>query len=459
MIATEAAAEGVNLQFCSLVVNYDLPWNPQRIEQRIGRCHRYGQKHDVVVINFLNERNEVDRRVLELLTQKFELFSGVFGASDKVLGTIESGVDFEKRIFEIYQTCRTQDQIESAFTALQKLMDEKIRTRMDETRQLLLERLDEDVHQRLRLRLEDARAQLDRFGRRFWDLTGYMLAGLARFDDDALAFDLQKPPALEIERGRYHLITKNGPRAADAPRDERNDFLYRLSHPLGEHVVASAKRLAVPPARIVFDVSSHPTRVHVVEALRGKSGHVRLTRLEINSLDTEEYLLFSGFDSDGQSLDQETFEKLLSVGAVADGVVDVAETVSARLDAESKQHAQATLNLSLEQNSTYFNDARDKLDKWADDMVLSAEKALKDTKEQIKGRRRQLHQAPTLEQQHTVQKELQLLEKKQRRQRKEIFETEDEIAEKRDALVSKLEARLAQKTTAEELFTIEWQVK
>ena len=133
--------------------------------------------------------------------------------------------------------------------------------------------------------------------------------------------------------------------------------------------------------------------------------------------------------------------------------------MSARLDAESKQHAQATLNLSLEQNSTYFNDARDKLDKWADDMVLSAEKALKDTKEQIKGRRRQLHQAPTLEQQHTVQKELQLLEKKQRRQRKEIFETEDEIAEKRDALVSKLEARLAQKTTAEELFTIEWQVK
>ncbi len=52
MIATEAGAEGINLQFCSLVINYDLPWNPQRIEQRIGRCHRYGQKHDVVVVNF-----------------------------------------------------------------------------------------------------------------------------------------------------------------------------------------------------------------------------------------------------------------------------------------------------------------------------------------------------------------------------------------------------------------------
>src|SRR4029079_19268430 len=102
MVATEAAAEVLNLQFCSLVVNYDLPWNPQRIEQRIGRCHRYGQKHDVVVINFLNERNDADRRVYELLTEKFNLFSGVFGASDEVLGTIETGVDFERRVLRIY---------------------------------------------------------------------------------------------------------------------------------------------------------------------------------------------------------------------------------------------------------------------------------------------------------------------------------------------------------------------
>src|SRR5439155_24764546 len=106
MIATEAGAEGINLQFCSLVVNYDLPWNPQRIEQRIGRCHRYGQKHDVVVVNFLNRTNEADQRVFQLLNEKFCLFEGVFGASDEVLGSIESGVDLEKRINDIYQDCR-----------------------------------------------------------------------------------------------------------------------------------------------------------------------------------------------------------------------------------------------------------------------------------------------------------------------------------------------------------------
>src|ERR1035437_5774192 len=131
MIATEAAAEGINLQFCSLVVNYDLPWNPQRIEQRIGRCHRYGQQHDVVVINFLNERNEADKRVLELLTEKFKLFDGVFGASDEVLGTIEAGEDLEKRILDIYQSCRPSEEINAGFRALKAEMDEQIRSRLE----------------------------------------------------------------------------------------------------------------------------------------------------------------------------------------------------------------------------------------------------------------------------------------------------------------------------------------
>ncbi|MFC3157915.1 Helicase conserved C-terminal domain-containing protein [Chryseobacterium arachidis] len=120
MIATEAGAEGINLQFCSMIVNYDLPWNPQRVEQRIGRCHRYGQEHDVVIVNFLNGSNAVEARVFELLDRKFKLFDGVFGSSDEVLGTIENGIDFEKRIIEVYKQCRTKEEIENYFNQLQK---------------------------------------------------------------------------------------------------------------------------------------------------------------------------------------------------------------------------------------------------------------------------------------------------------------------------------------------------
>ena len=458
LLATEAAAEGVNLQFCSLVVNYDLPWNPQRIEQRIGRCHRYGQRHDVVVINFLNERNEADRRVLELLGEKFSLFNGVFGASDDVLGSIESGVDFEKRILAIYQECRTSEEIEAAFQKLQEEMDASIRARMDDTRRKLFERFDEDVHQRLRIRLADAKAQLDRVGQRFWSLTRFILADRARFDDEALAFDLAVPPSPEISPGRYHLISKSQPEPGHDRSEEPSRFLYRLSHPLGEKVVQGGKSLPAPAAVITFDVTNHVTRVHVVEALRGKAGHLVLMRLQIESYEREEYLLFSGFDDDGTALDQETMEKLFGCSGHVDAPTDIPERVAARLEAEAQRHAKATISLSLEQNSAHFNQARDKLEKWADDMVLSAEKALADTKEQIKVLRRQARQAVTLEEQHAIQEKIQKLERQQRRQRQEIFTVEDEIMEKRDSLIDQLERRLAQRTETEALFTIRWRV-
>ncbi|MFN7132813.1 MAG: helicase-related protein, partial [Myxococcales bacterium] len=150
-ISTEAGAEGLNLQFCNLVVNYDLPWNPQRVEQRIGRCHRYGQARDVLVLNFVNRSNAADARLYELLEQKLNLFDGVFGASDEILGALESGVDFERRVLDIYQGCRTEDEINKAFQALRSEMESKIGARMAQAREMLLERFDGDVRGRLRI--------------------------------------------------------------------------------------------------------------------------------------------------------------------------------------------------------------------------------------------------------------------------------------------------------------------
>jgi superfamily II DNA/RNA helicase len=154
LLSTEAGAEGLNLQFCNVVVNYDLPWNPQRLEQRIGRCHRYGQARDVLVLNFLNRSNAADARLYELLEKKLGLFDGVFGASDEILGALESGVDFERRVLDIYQSCRTPPEIDAAFAALQRELEGSIDRRMTEARALLLERFDGDVRRKLKLREE-----------------------------------------------------------------------------------------------------------------------------------------------------------------------------------------------------------------------------------------------------------------------------------------------------------------
>lgn len=147
LLVTDSGSEGLNLQFCNTIINYDLPWNPQKIEQRIGRCHRYGQKNDVVVINLLNTQNVADKQVYEILSEKFELFQGVFGASDKAIGLLESGADFEKRVTQIYQECKTSSDFAKEFKALEKELDKKRNKKMEELKNLFIYKTEEQHRQ------------------------------------------------------------------------------------------------------------------------------------------------------------------------------------------------------------------------------------------------------------------------------------------------------------------------
>lgn len=459
LIATEAAAEGVNMQFCSLVVNYDLPWNPQRIEQRIGRCHRYGQKYDVVVINFINTRNEADQRVHQLLQDKFLLFDGIFGASDDVLGSIESGVDFEKRILAIYQECRSPEEIEKAFNQLRQELDDSIQARMADTRQKLLEHFDEDVHERLKLELAETQHRLDAVGRRFWELTQHILSDSAEWQTEDHSFILKKPPLQHIQQGRYFLISKNKrSNASIRTEDEHGSFLYRLSHPLGEWVTETAKSIETPCQQVVFDITSHPTRLALVEAIKGQSGYLRLSLLRIESYEEEEYLLFSAFDDAGQSLDQETCEKLFNCGGYTKELETLPELITGRLEREAKRHTEATISRSLESNSKHFRAACERIEKWAEDVVKAAEKSLEDAKAEIRTLRREVRLAATLEEQHSIQEKLRDAEKRKRRARNRINEVEDEVDEKREQIIRSLEKKLSQKTALQTLFTIGWSV-
>ena len=467
MIATEAAAEGVNLQFCALLINYDLPWNPQRVEQRIGRCHRYGQKHDVVVINFLNTRNQADQRVLELLTEKFQLFSGVFGASDEVLGRIESGIDFEKRIARIYDTCRKPEEIESAFEELQKELETDINDKLKQTQSQLMEHFDEDVHYKLKLQLDATQARLDKVSLWFWGVTRFALGGKkddreianklgakAQFDEHNYSFALIQSPIFNAPTGRYQLVR------AKQNQQRQQDFMahaYRLNHPLGEWSLDTAKANTTPVAELVFDYAGHETKLSVIADLVGKSGWLRLDKLTVSALDTVESLLFTAITDDGKSLDQEACEKLFSVQAKKSSNTTLAEPPPL-LANNQQRRIEASLAQFIEENQRLFNAEREKLERWADDKLLASEEALRDTKAKIAQVKRDARKAPTLEEQSDLQNQLRNLERQQRRQRQQVFDVEDEIMAKRDELIEALQERLTQTTETEHLFTIRWQV-
>ncbi|WP_044409284.1 SNF2-related protein [Thiomicrospira microaerophila] len=449
LIATEAAAEGVNLQFCNLVVNYDLPWNPQRVEQRIGRCHRYGQKFDVVVINFLNQRNEADRRVLELLSDKFHLFNGVFGASDDILGRIESGVDLEKRIAGIYAQSRNPSDILKAFDDLQKELEAQINQRMQETEQKLFEHFDQNIHELLKVRKQRAEEQLDIISRLFWQLTQFILQDKVVFKPNQLSFKLTQP-MLQAPAGEYRLKHKG----IDLPE---HIHLYRLGHPLGEYVLDKGRRLETAPAKLTFDLSGYLYKLSALESFKGQSGWLSLTQLALDSFQLEEHLIFTAQTDDGQTLDQEACETFFKLEATSHSPSTDFEPEQGFSELITHQ-VQAKLNQALEENNQFFKQARDKLEAWAEDQMKSAEQTLEDTKFKLRDAKRQSRQVETIDQQKHWQEQIKKLEKLQRRQRQSIFDVEDEIEAKRDELIDALEKQMHKTSTTHHLFTVRWTI-
>lgn len=453
MIATEAGAEGINLQFCSLVINYDLPWNPQRIEQRIGRCHRYGQKHDVVVVNFVDRSNEADARVYELLEQKFQLFDGVFGASDEVLGAIGSGVDFERRIADIYQNCRDPNEIKASFEQLQLDLSGEISEAMVKTRRLLLENFDEEVQAKLRVRAEDSRNARNRYERMLMDLTRAELVNYASFDNDG--FNLLRAPAgIEgndlsgIELGRYEL-----------PRRSGDAHLYRVNHPLALWVTQRAKTRSLDGVKLVFDYDAYGTKISTLEPYRGKAGWLTLKLVSVEALgNQEQHLLVAASTSDGGMLSEEDPEKLLRLPATAKagGLFNSAGDPTLMADVDARKTA--LLRQINQRNLGYFEQEVQKLDGWADDLKIGLEQEIKEIDREIKEVRRTAATSPTLEEKLSWQKKQRELEGKRGKLRRELFARQDEVEGQRNELIGQLEVQLQQQVEERTLFTVEWEL-
>ena len=138
LVSTEAGGEGRNLHFCRTVVNYDLPWNPMKVEQRIGRVHRLGQTGDIEIYNFSAE-NTVESHVLEILHRKINMFELVIGEMDMILGDFSEKQSFEAAVFQIWAGAKNRRDLERRF---QDLGDQMALSRR---RYESIKRLDEEI--------------------------------------------------------------------------------------------------------------------------------------------------------------------------------------------------------------------------------------------------------------------------------------------------------------------------
>lgn len=460
MIATEAAAEGVNLQFCSLVLNYDMPWNPQRIEQRIGRCHRYGQKFDVVVVNFVNIRNQADVRVYELLEQKFRLFDGVFGASDEVLGALGNGVDFEKRIAQIYQECRTTEEIQSAFDNLQEELKPTISEKLQSVRSTLLENFDEEVREKLKVNYEKTKSYLNIFEQKLWKTTQYVLKDSAFFSDNNFSFHLPKNPFPEenIHTGFYKMLcAEEGKKKSDIiVPDDTN--IYRVGHKLAQRILQECKSLPTPVREVEFNYTGTPTLISSLNGLIGNFGWLRVEQLSINSFENEDYLLLSCITDEGTEIEPEIAQRLFSLQAIEKKLLYLDPETDLYLSTNITKHRQEIISNNTLRNRDFFDTEMDKLDQWADDMKISLEKEIKDLDAEIKLRRAEAKRILSLETKVVAQRDIKKLEKERNEKRKSLFVSQDEIDERKENLLTDVEKMMKQKLFQKEIFTIRWKV-
>ncbi|MBI3580963.1 MAG: DEAD/DEAH box helicase family protein [Nitrospinae bacterium] len=450
MIGTEAAAEGLNLQFCSLVVNYDLPWNPQRIEQRIGRCHRYGQKHDVVVINFLNRANVADRRVYELLDQKLKLFDGVFGASDEILGVIGNGVDIERRIQEIYQDCRTEEDTNSKFSKIEEDLAKEISACNKNAEKMLFSHFDQEVRASLIKIGEEGQSYHMAGAEWLWKITRHYFGENAKYEEHDKAFVVIRDPYFTkvASVGRRYKI---GGKTAGTS-------VYRPAHPLAQEILEAVKTKETGDAEVTFDYSSHHEgKISVLQQFVGKSGVLKLSRLTVKALEEEDALIVSALDDTGFRLDPEIAKKFFALyGSQKNSKI----TGEERDDLKTREDGLVGeyLRVVEDRNKKFYISEVEKLGKWSDDKEAALKDYLKKLEDDLDSLQNKYKKTDNIDEKVTLERDIALKKKELNKKRVNLWGQHGKEARKREKEIEKIKAELKCKHSVEHLFTIRWKI-
>ncbi|MFZ2563067.1 SNF2-related protein [Corynebacterium variabile] len=452
MVATEAAAEGINLQFCSMLVNYDLPWNPQRVEQRIGRVHRFGQKHNVVVVNFSNKGNIAEQRILELLTNKFQLFSSVFGASDEVLGAIEDGLDFEKTISDILTRCKTAAELDSAFKDLEGQYAGDISQEMASAKAKVFDNLDPHVQDRLKAYDAQSGEVLNKFERLLLAVTRHELDKHATFEGDGRTFELTTSPVQDAPTGRYYFKSQ--------PLD--NAHQYRYASALAQYVVDTAKGHDTPARELTFSLSASPRASSAVRTLQGASGEltVSLTTFTMKARDedvSESYMLAGALTDDGRWLDEEYVADILALTCTQVGEQSIA--VDESRFAPRLNGRRTELEKEVQgRNSRYYDQQEELLYRNQQDRKAEHEGLIRDYRAKEKEARKNARKADDPMEQLRFKKEARKWEQRAEDADEDFRDTRKKLRAEADTVLDLIEQSLQGTHETEHLFAIRWRI-
>ncbi len=441
IMLTGNSAVGLDLSFCPLVINYDLPWNVQKLEERISCCHRYGQKHEVMVINFIDPANRAEKRLYKLLNRKLQMFDDVFGASHTVLGQIADSPltnDEDEQSENIWPEPAKQAEIQQS---LKKAQND------------LLAHFDHEVQARFAGYGEKVAPAISQLDNMLWQIICYKLHNQATIFDDKRQLALKKSPYKDLHLNRTFFGMDKA-----LPRGER----LTLHHPLVRRVLRDCLDGDFSYGTIVLQAGD--------DFSSGMSGELGLWRIHcLSHLNYRTDLLLCSLS--GQNiLSHEQCVNLLQLKPIShSGAMNEREcenkdsfrpaSCSAKL-AELAATGMAGLRQQMAlQQGELLQERQKQLGQWADDEAAALQLPQQALLQQISQLQKQLKDSSDFAQRLSVNKRLVKLDRERISREEEILYQQAEVTQKQRTLTSRAVAEFSARFWEELMFVVNWQVK
>lgn len=446
LVATEAAAEGLNLQFCHVVVNYDLPWNPQKIEQRIGRVHRIGQTRDVLVVN-LAAHGSIDDELLTLLQEKIRLFNTVLGESELILGAIDEAqvLNFEEKLMEIAAQARGPEEVRRAMVRFRADMDAVLRERQEHMRQELRDfddrvtdhlaqapALPDAVQQAVRVK----HADVLNFVTRYLEKHGLALRPTA----PAGVFEFETPTALRAKapqlapRYRAAFDQETAALAIDA------DFIA-LGHPFLTAAVQECLAIG-RTARVQLDYTGADRKLHGFDGLAGRCGVWANLKATFRSFDTEQWLLSVFVSAAGAESDDFTARMLYYRLKEHPAPTLELDRVDEHLAGAVNARVAAQLERLRLLNREVFEEEAAKIDTYFADSLMEFEDREQTLLRQMERVQAKRHKARVFDERKALREEYETLKEQYFRLQRENFQRREAGNQEREEKIRALEGQL-----------------
>ena len=436
MIATDAAAEGLNLQFCSVIVNYDLPWNPQKIEQRIGRCHRYGQKNDVIVINMLNDSSNIDKRIYELLSGKLGVFEETFGSSDKILGSTNLSENIEDAIRNIYKSCRSPEEIEKGFEELQNTFKEEIESAIRASENDLDTYFDEEVAKAFDFQYVEATRIVDEMADLFYCIIKQCLPNAIFYYEE------------------YSFINDGIRRTVLAKYDDKAEFCS-ISSDFGKKILDSVESDNLNEVNVLeLDYSNSGRKIGFLDEVSQRRGYICVSKITYESFETSESLVLTGQFDDGTIIPEDVCHKILKLVCSANRGLST-QAFNNQLKLRHDSDVKDRIASISEYNANIFQEELEYIDNWADSMIEKVQLSVKNMRDERKELQMTCDFTNSVEEKAKIQEQIHKLSKKINTSWVELAQLEDEIEDRRYTLINNLKAEKDKSVSVKKLFEVE----